>query len=46
MCAELEFDSFDLISLEEANFDGVKIGGIDFTPLSWTAVFRRRRANR
>lgn len=46
MCAELEFDSFDLVSLEEAHFDGVKIDGKNFTPLSWTGVFRRRRSNR
>lgn len=46
MCAELEFDSFDLVSLEEANFLGVKIDGRDYTPLSWTGVFRRKRSKR
>jgi len=46
MCAELEGDSFDLVSLEEAKFDGVRIDGVEYTPLSWTGVFRRRRSNR
>ncbi len=46
MCAELEFDNFDLVSLEEARFHGVKIDGRDFSPLSWSGIFRRRHSKR
>jgi methyl halide transferase len=46
MCAELENDTFDLVSLEEANFHGVRIAGQEYTPLSWSAVFRRRQTKR
>ena len=46
LCKELEFDSFDLVSLEEAHFHGIKIDGADFKPLAWKAVFRRRDSQR
>lgn len=46
MCAELEFDSFDLVSLEESNFHGVKIGDKMFSPKAWKGLFRRRETKR
>lgn len=46
MCAELEGKAFDLVSLKESNFHGVRIDGEEYSPLSWTAIFRRRHRNR
>jgi SAM-dependent methyltransferase len=43
---ELESDCFDLLELKQSVFDGVKIDGVDFAPLSWTAVLQRREHNR
>lgn len=42
LCKELEFGAFHLVSLEETHFDRVKIEGVDFSPLAWKAVLRRR----
>ncbi|HEY9777782.1 MAG TPA: class I SAM-dependent methyltransferase [Planktothrix sp.] len=46
MCAEIENDYFDLVSLEQATFDGVRLGGETFAPWCWTGVFRRRENKR
>ncbi|MBX9771326.1 MAG: class I SAM-dependent methyltransferase [Candidatus Obscuribacterales bacterium] len=46
MCAELEGNAFDLVHLKESRFDGVCIDGQEFSPLSWTSIFRRRLINR
>lgn len=46
LCAELEFECFDLVSLEETHFHGVKIGGQVFTPMAWKALLRRRESKR
>ncbi len=46
LCTELEFDAFDLVSLEVGHFHGVKIGGELLTPLAWKGVFRRRTSPR
>lgn len=46
MCAELEGNAFDLVRLKESNFRGVVIEGEEFSPLSWSAVFRRRQNSR
>lgn len=46
LCAELEFDCFDLVSLEETHFHGVRINERTFTPMAWKALFRRREAKR
>lgn len=46
MCAELEGKAFDLVSLKAGHFDGVRIDGEEFSPLSWTSIFRRRLINR
>jgi methyl halide transferase len=42
LCKELEFDCFDLVSLEEAHFHGIKIDGEQYSPLAWKAILRRR----
>ena len=42
MCAELESDAFDLVRLEEDHFQGIMIDRKDFSPLCWSAIFRRR----
>lgn len=46
LCAELEFDCFDLMSLEQTYFHGVNIGGQMFSPMAWKALFRRRASKR
>lgn len=46
LCAELEFDCFDLVSLEETHFHGVNVNGQMFTPMAWKALFRRRASKR
>jgi len=46
ICGELESKAFDLIRLDESKFDGVQLGGQTFTPLAFTAVFRRRTEDR
>lgn len=46
MCAELEANAFDLVRLKESNFRGIVIDGQQFSPLSWSAIFRRRQVNR
>jgi len=46
LSSELESDCFDLLELKQSVFDGVIIDGIDFSPLSWTAVLKRREHNR
>lgn len=42
LCRELEFDDFDLVSLEETHFHGIKVRSQSLTPLAWRAVLRRR----
>lgn len=46
LCTDLEYDKFDLISLEETHFHGIKIEGKEYTPLAWKAVLRRRLSSR
>lgn len=46
LCAELEFDTFDLVRLEETIFHGVRIGGSEYTPLAWKVLLRRRETSR
>lgn len=46
LCAELEGTGFDLVRLIECKFHGVCIDGVEFEPLAWTALFRRRQAER
>ena len=46
VCAELEADKFDLVSLKESKFHGVRIEGQEFQPLAWAGLFRRRQADR
>jgi|AGTN01.1.fsa_nt_gi 2-polyprenyl-3-methyl-5-hydroxy-6-metoxy-1,4-benzoquinol methylase len=46
LCVELEFDCFDLVSLEETHFHGVNVNGQMFTPMAWKALFRRRANKR
>lgn len=46
LCAELEGENFDLVSLAETHFHGIKIEGKDYKPLAWKAVLRRRTSNR
>lgn len=46
ICKELESDSFDLVSLEETHFHGVKIAGEVFAPLAWKVILRRRHSPR
>lgn len=46
LCAELEFDCFNLLKLEQSAFHGVMIGGEEFTPLAWKALLQRRAIKR
>lgn len=46
MCAELEGNAFDLVRIKESHFKGIVIDGEQFSPLSWSAIFRRRAQDR
>lgn len=46
LTSELEFDQFDLVSLEESHFNGIRIGSEILTPLAWKAILRRRASAR
>jgi SAM-dependent methyltransferase len=46
LCSELEGDSFNLLQLQQAHFDGVIIDGREFSPLAWFALLQKRQGKR
>ncbi len=45
LCRELEGDEFDLLTLKETQFHGVKIQNRTIEPMAWAAVLKRRGVN-
>jgi 2-polyprenyl-3-methyl-5-hydroxy-6-metoxy-1,4-benzoquinol methylase len=46
LCSELESDCFDVLELKQTHFNGVMIGGKEFSPMAWAAILQRREQNR
>lgn len=46
LCRELEGDAFDLVSLQESVFHGIRVEGREIKPVAWEAILRRRVTDR
>lgn len=46
LCRELENEGFDLVSLQESVFHGIRVEGREIIPVAWKAILRRRQTDR